>query len=538
MSIQQELGNSIANNQNITLNGNADLNKIYNSIGFLKEINKPKRKGKKPKRQNAKDKNKPNDADSLNPKPKVNYGKIAYETVFRLLMSVKKVTVQYSQNNGTNLPGFMPEPGFIGNSWGNEAPGLPFIFGYQPDDPSYFNHDGWISSSSRLNTAYGKNHNESMNIRATLEPFKDFKIDITADRTYSNNKQSYYVFNDTLNDFVETSAIITGSYSTSFISWGTAFGGSIANEKSKFFEELKSNRVLVANRIADDDPRDNPVNDTTGFPQGYGPNSQYVLIPSFLAAYSSKDASNVSLNPFLSIPLPNWRISYSGLTKIPFFKAIFRTLTINHSYRSTYAIGSFATNVNFIGENINGILYPTVINPNNGDYYPENNYAVVSITEQFAPLINFDMTLQNSLLAKVEIKKSRNLTMSFANNQLTEITSDEYVFGLGYRFKDLPISFGSAGGKSSKTFKSDLNLKADLSIRTNKTVLRSIDSNLDQISAGQNVWSINTSADYMLSQSLTIRLFFDKIINNPFLPSQFRNSTTNGGISLRFSLAQ
>jgi len=538
VSIQGELGNSIANNQNISLNGNADLNKIYNSIGFLKNINQPKRKGKKPGRKNNKDKNKPNPADSTEAKDRVNYGKIAYETFFKLLMSVKKVTVQYSQNNGTNLPGFMPEPGFIGNSWGNDAPGLPFIFGQQPNDPSYFYHDGWLSNSLRLNTAFGKNHNETMNIRATLEPFKGFKIDITADRTYSNNIQSYFVFDTIDNIFEENNKMITGSYSTSFISWGTAFGGSIANEKSKYFEELKSNRIDVANRIAADDPRDNPISDTTGFPQGYGPNSQYVLIPSFLAAYSNKDASNVSLDPFLSIPLPNWRISYSGLTKIPFFKAIFRTLTINHSYRSTYAIGSYATNINFIGKNINGSLYPTIINPNNGDYYPENDYAVVSITEQFAPLINFDMTLQNSLLAKVEIKKSRNLTMSFANNQLTEITSDEYVFGLGYRFKDLPISFGSAGGNSSKTFKSDLNLKADLSIRTNKTVLRSIDSDLDQISAGQNVWSINTSADYMLSQSLTIRLFFDKIINNPFLPSQFRNSTTNGGISLRFSLAQ
>ncbi len=537
VSLQQELGNSIGNNQNISLNGNADFNKIYNSFPFLKNINKPKRKKKQPKRKPT-DKNNPNAADSLNKKPKVNYGKIAYESFFKLLMSVKKVTVQYSQNNGTNLPGFMPEPGFIGNQWGSDAPGLPFIFGFQPDGPSYFNNEGWLSNSLRLNTAYGKSFSETMNLRATLEPIKGFKIDITADRNYSTNLQSYYVYDTTANDFVENSATLTGSYSISFISWGTAFGGSIANDKSKYFEELKNSRLEVARRIALDDPRDIPIVDTTGYPQGYGPNSQYVLLPAFLAAYSGKNASNVTLDPILRIPLPNWRVSYAGLSKIPFFRQFFKSFTINHSYRSTYAIGSFNSNINFNGDNINGILYPTVFNPNNGDYYPENNYAVVSITEQFAPLINFDMTMQNSLLAKIEIKKSRNLTMSFANNQLTEITSDEFVIGLGYRFKEVPISFGSMGGKNSRTFKSDLNLKGDLSIRTNKTVLRSIDTDLDQISAGQKVVSIKTSIDYMMSQSLTIRLFFDKIINNPFLPSQYRNSTTNGGISLRFSLAQ
>ena len=165
-------------------------------------------------------------------------------------------------------------------------------------------------------------------------------------------------------------------------------------------------------------------------------------------------------------------------------------------------------------------------------------YSNVMITEQFSPLINFDMTLQNSLLARFEISKSRNLSLSFANNQLTEVTSEEFSIGLGYRFKDVPISFASMGGGRGKTFKSDLNIKGDFSIRDNKTVLRSIDTDLNQVSAGQKVSAIDISIDYMLSQSLTLRLFYNRITTNPFLPSQYRNSATKGGFSLRFSLAQ
>jgi cell surface protein SprA len=533
-SIQAELGNTIANNQNWNINGNADLEKLYNKVGFLKNINQPPRQ--KPARKPARPD--PNDTTKVE-KERPNYAKIAYTTVLKLLMSVKKVTFQYGINNGTNLPGFMPEPGMIGNSWGStNAPGLPFIFGYQPDGPQYFNQDGWLSTSSRLNQSYGKMHNENMNIRATLEPFKGFKIEVTADRTFSNNIQSYFVFDTTSNNFVEGNRMQTGTFTMSFISWGTAFGGSLDNERSQNFENLKDYRLEVAQRLADEHPENLPTNDTTGFPLGYGSTSQYVLLPSFIAAYTGKSPGSVALTPFPKIPLPNWRFSYNGLSKVPFFKRFFKSFTINHAYRSAYSVGSFNSNIKFVGDTINGTIFPIAINEVDGNFFPEVEFAAITINEQFSPLLNFDMTMHNNLLAKLEYKKARSLSMSFANNQLTEVSSNEIVVGLGFRFKDVPLTFASPGGGGKRTTRSDLNLKADFSIRNNKTVLRSIDTDLNQISAGQKVVTIDTSADYDLSKSLTLRLFFSKIITNPFLPSQYRNSTTNGGISLRFSLAQ
>ncbi len=535
-SIQIYLGNTITNNKSWNLNGNADMNKLYNKVGFLKKINEPKR-NRPSKKPTVKQPTNPEDSTKVQ-KPKVNYAKIAYETVFKILMSIKKVNIQYTDNTGTGLPGFMPEAGILGNNWSSNAPGMNFIFGYQPDSPDYFNKEGWLSNDERLNTAYTQFQNNTMNVRVTLEPFKDLKIEITADRTYSLNTQSYYKWNIEDEIFNETNRMEMGTYSTSYITWGTAFGGSLSNERSQYFENMKAYRIDVANRIASQDPRDIAVNDSTGFPEGYGPTSQNVLLPSFIAAYSNKSPENVTLEPFPTIPLPNWRISYSGLSKIPFLQSIFKSVTVNHSYRSTYNVGSFTSNVNYTDTIVDGIIVPNNINVNSDDYFPEFEFANVMITEQFAPLINFDMTLQNSLLARFEISKSRNLSLSFANNQLTEVTSQEFSIGLGYRFKDVPISFASLGGGQGKTFKSDLNIKGDFSIRDNKTVLRSIDTDLNQISAGQKVSSIDISIDYMLSQSLTLRLFFNRITTNPFLPSQYRNSATKGGFSLRFSLAQ
>jgi cell surface protein SprA len=188
-------------------------------------------------------------------------------------------------------------------------------------------------------------------------------------------------------------------------------------------------------------------------------------------------------------------------------------------------------------EEING--FPAAQYPSNQDFISEQKIQQVSIIEQFSPLITFDMTWLNSLMSKFEIKKSRNLSMSFVNNQLTEVTSNEYVVGLGYRFKDVKFVVKNMGGGGSRqNVKSDLNVRADFSVRNNKTILRRIDEDINQVSTGQQVISINTSADYMVNQRLNIRLFFDKVINNPYVSSQYRNSTTKGGISLRFTLAQ
>jgi len=534
----QELGNTISNNVNWNINGNADLNKLYNKIDFLKKINEPPRKRPNQKQKEQKKQTKdPNDTTKV-VKPKVNYGKIAYETVLKLLMSVKKVSLQYSENKGTSLPGFMYEPTILGNDWNNNAPGFKFIFGAQPESPEYFNKEGWLSQDIRLNTSYNQMENSNLNVRLSLEPFKDLKIDLTADRTYAKNFQTLYVYDTIAGTFLENSAMHMGSFSMTYITWGTAFGGSLENEKSQYFENMKDYRYDIAHRLANQDPRDIATNDSTGYPEGYGPTSQDVLLPSFIAAYSNKDPNTVSLQPFPTIPLPNWRVSYNGLSKIPFLQSIFKSVTLNHAYNSSYNIGSFVTNINYSDTIVQGIQVSRRKNQYNGDYYSEFEYANVTITEQFSPLINIDMTFQNSLLAKFEMKKSRNLSLSFANNQLTEVSSSEFIIGLGFRFKDVPLNLSGITGGKGKTFKSDLNIKADFSIRNNKTVLRSIDTDTDQISAGQKVTSINASIDYMLSKSLTLRLFFDKITTNPFLPSQYRNSTTKGGISLRFSLAQ
>jgi cell surface protein SprA len=475
---------------------------------------------------------------------KINWGKEILDNTLSLLMSVKSVNLSYQENNGKVLPGFMNEPVALGMDWKTMSPGLDFVFGSPSEifgggkdirDVAYANN--WMSTDTNLNVPYALNESKTLNGQMTVEPLPALRIDITANSTFTRINSAYLRGNSE-GSWDAYSPMETGSFSMSYITWGTAFIGDNKDNSNAIFEKFKDYRIIVAERLAQENPFSTGLHDSTGFPDGYGPTSQEVLIPAFLAAYAKKDPDKISLKPFSekllsALPLPNWKLTYTGLTRIKWIKKYFKNISIAHSYRNTYSVGSYVTSVRYDDEDGDGFTYVRDAAKN---FLSQREIGQISINEQFSPLIGFDMTMVNSLLIKFEIRKSRNLALSFANTQLTEVTSEEYVIGGGYRIKD--VSFNIKTGGKSKPIKSDLNLKADFSIRSNKTVLRKLVENMDQVSAGQRVMSISVSADYQISEKFNIRLFFDKIINNPFVTSQYRNSNTNAGISLKFTLAQ
>ena len=111
-----------------------------------------------------------------------------------------------------------------------------------------------------------------------------------------------------------------------------------------------------------------------------------------------------------------------------------------------------------------------------------------------------------------------------SNNQLTEIKGSEYVIGTGYRVKDLEFRFRSGG--RGKKISSDLDLKLDLNIRNNETVIRKIVENDEQTTMGQQTISIKFS-DYVVNSRLNLKMFYDKVITNPFITTTYPGAITN-----------
>lgn len=230
---------------------------------------------------------------------------------------------------------------------------------------------------------------------------------------------------------------------------------------------------------------------------------------------------------------PNWTIRYEGMvSKIPWLNKYIRSLNFMHGYRSSYNVGSFITNLNFSPEG-DGFSYMRDIANN---FTPGYDFNSVSIMEAFSPLINVDIMWMSDLTTRGEIKRSRSLQLAFANSQLTETLSNEYTVGVGYRFTQMDLIIKTK--KSQQAYSNDLNIRADFSYRKNLTLLRQLDEDKDQLTAGQSAFTIKTYADYMLSDRFQMRIFFDKIVNTPFTSLSFPTANTNIGVSFRFTLAQ
>jgi len=540
-SVQSTLGNSIANSSDFQLNPSIRLTTLYNKVGFLKKINQssqqPQRQQKKPSAQENKDKQQEDTSDTTKTKPHVNYFKVIGEGFLRLLMSVRDVNLTYGLDNGTTFPGFIPEPNLLGVNVQKMAPGFGFVFGGQKDIRATAVSEQWITSSPLLNLPYMTKKSTDLTYRVNMEPFRDFRFEVTGDWRETFSHEEYFKA-DTFGIFNSFAQVDRGSFSMTYWMLKTAFVKDEKNNVSPVFENFLDNRDEVAFRLARENPNWNGnVVDSTGFPQGYGPSSQAVLTPAFLAAYADIPVDRVFLDAFPAFPYPNWRLTYNGLNRIDALKSVFRNASISHTYRSVYSITTFVTNLDY-RENGEHPGHPSALDAS-GNYISEYRIEQISINEQFSPLITLDLTWMNNLLTRVEMRKSRNLSLSFVNNQLTEVTSNEFIVGLGYRIMDVEFMISSLGGGGKKTrLKSDLNLKVDFSLKSNKTILRRIDEVYNLISTGQKIFSINTSADYNINQQLAIRFYFDMTINNPYTSNQFRNSTTRGGISLRFTLAQ
>ncbi|MBU2557189.1 MAG: cell surface protein SprA [Bacteroidetes bacterium] len=547
LSVQERIGNSIENQNTKQLNGNVDFVKLYNKIGYLKTLNTPQRGvgrgGPAPRpgamRPGAQQQEEEENADSTEAKPSINYLKIVGDQILKLAMSVKKANLSYTQNNGIFLPGFLPEPDLFGLNFATSAPGTGFVLGDEADIRQLAIDNDWLTRDSLLNRAYAEKFTENFSYKINLEPLPGLRIDINADRTYALNFSEYFRA-DSLGNFNTFSPAETGNFSMSFGMWNTAFVKARSDESSELFENMLSNRLIIADRLALNnqqwvDEGGGYIYDSIGkanYPYGYGAISQEVVLYSFLAAYKGQDANNISLNPFPKTPIPNWTINYNGLTKIPFVQQLFKTVNVTHAYRSAYSVNSWRTNVDYKPENT------TQTYRNSSLFIPKYDLGQVTISEQFAPLLGIDVGLHNSLTARVEYKKQRSLTLSFVNNQLTEVVGDELVIGAGYRLRNLSFIVSSITGGNATRASNDLILKVDLGFRTDKTTLRRIDEQNSQVSAGQRKVNISVTADYTFSNRLSMQAYFRKDMADPFVSSQFKNSNTAGGVTMRFSLAQ
>ncbi len=552
-----DLGNTIQNSNQHRINSSLDMKGFYKFIGLtkrkkgrkrsnkiLQEEEKNGEKGQNGKNERsgklggkekekeegrgsfAKNRNVPgkgglgNNSRGSSGSSSLSGGDKALNGLIGILTSVKKIQLNYQEDNGIFLPGYIPSVGFIGSL----KPTAGFTFGSQAEIRELAARKGWLTIYPEFNEQYTEMYKQQYDYQVNTEIMPYLKIDFNGSRIYNENYAENYIVENGLYRTLSPNTFGNFSITTNLIK--TAFSQSDEN-KSAVFDDFRNNRLIIAQRLAEKHYGNTtyPV-DAEGFPVGFGKTSQDVLLPSFLAAYKGSSASKEKTGFLRDIPLPNWDLKYTGLMKIKWFKKRFKRFSIIHGYRADYSINNFRNNLDYDRNN------PEATDQA-GNFKTKMVLANVTLTEQFSPLIKVDFEMKNSVKILAEIRRDRALSLSFANNLLTEIIGKEYVVGLGYRIKDLRFVTNFGGKK--KVLKSDLNFKLDLSLRDNKTIIRYLDLENNQTTAGQTLYGVQFTADYSLSKNLTVLFYYDHTFSEYAISTAFPQTTIRSGLTLRYN---
>ncbi len=612
----KSLGNTIATSRNINGNARINLETLYNHVPFLKETNK-KFSARQSSTTKKKDDKKKNFAKEVQLKPdttitvshnqrsrnlrvtalsadgkrySVRYkvldanriqittrdtAKIklsvaprkrkeeqawykALQYTSRGLMLVRNVSVSYRNTYNMSLPGFLPGIGdvFGQGSGSSLQPGLDFAFGFVGDN--YVDkaaERGWLLMSDSIITPATTNTTEDIQIRATLEPARDFKIDLNASRNQNKARSIQYMFSGMPTTQTGSFTMTTISLRTAFEKSGTASNGYQSKAFRRFTSSLDGFRRRVEQQYAGSVyPAGSSLAGQT-FDPANGTVSRYapeVMIPAFLSAYTG--GSSLDIFPSLTRLLPNWSVSYSGLAKLPRMKKVFRSFNLNHAYKSVYSVGSYNTfsswqqymgGLGFVQDVASGLPVPSC----------SYDISTVSINESFSPLLGIDMTFKNNVTAKFEHRRTRVLTLSMTSQQINETRSSDWVFGVGYKINDLKLfapkkTVKSRGRKSKSSdddkpatntrgFANTFNVRLDFSLRDQSALNRDILTSLSQATSGNKALQISFTAEYALSRFLTLSAYYDRQTNKPLLTSSSYPTTTQDfGINLKFTLTR
>jgi cell surface protein SprA len=571
---QSEFGNTIQNNRTVNVTAQLNFTNLYNKLPYFKKVlgdgkggrgavaakevgvrntgekdetateteaegetetaeaemtNKERRKAKRKKRKEEREKR----------AEEKRGGKVHPVAGFlaRGIMTVRNVSGTYALNDGTLLPGYNQETRILGFNGGFDAPLAGFVFGQQQYDILGRQTDyniattaagqGWLVKNESLNKQFTMTHSKNLNLRASLEPLKDVTIELTLNRTFGNNSSEFFRWNDSTQVFEGQSRVQTGTLTYSNVSLSSAFA-LLGNEyQSTVFDQLLQNRRDVSALLGQGNNNSNAL--ASGYYTGYNGSQQEVVTGAFLTSYTNRGISEKNVNPVKNMPLPNWSVNYNGLTKFEFAKKLFKNFVIKHAYSSSISVTGLQTNLNAVFDN-NGDATAFDINNN---FIADRQMQNITITEKFGPLLGFDATWNikgQGLITKFEFKKDRSATLSLNNNQVTEVNGKEWVIGSGYKFSKVKLPI-------EKLAASDINLRVDITFRDNITVIRKIIENTNQATAGQRVVSIKTSADYNVSQNLTVQFYYDQVINTPKIATAFPTGNMSCGLRLRFNLA-
>jgi cell surface protein SprA len=368
--------------------------------------------------------------------------------------------------------------------------------------------------------------------RTSIEPIKQFRVQFDGKQEQTQTYTDFFRY-DANGQLDSRNPTRNGSFKTSYITALTAFTkDDPVTNKNPNFEKYVENREVIMARLNTTRP-----NGTTG---GYDTSSQDVVIPAFLAAYSGRSADKIALTSFPKIPLPNWRIDYGGLSSLAFVKRFFTSVNLNHSYTSTYNVGTYTSSLTYGPQYVSSKT--SIFNMPNGDSINSTSNTIipvyvigqVSIQEGFSPLLGINMKTKKNITFNIRYNLTRNLNLSTTNSQVMEMRNQDWSVSVGYTKTGmkLPIKYK----QRVMVLKNEITFRFDFTIRDSRTVQRR-PNDINVITQGIQQIQVKPTINYRVNDRLSLQLYYDQSITIPKVSNSFKRVNTLFGIQIRFSLS-
>jgi cell surface protein SprA len=593
----RNIGNYINNKQTRQVSADLNFDNLYNYSKYLRKIQTARvtqenTRGKKKKKEDPS----VTDAPKLpEPAPTVadtTKGKkkkkkegeyepsLAERIIIRPLLTFRKARLSINEGYNSYVPGFMPQSSLLGMQ-DLSAPGWEYTLGWQQADDDWLENarrQNWISRDIRQTKPLLNNYTQSIDARVTLEPFQDFRVEVDLTKNFTRNRSQEYRNPSTANTIDSIRSLNRfddGSYTISYFTLNTMF-----KNLDAVFDEFNNNRPIVSNLLNPNGaahPEFNANNSPRGYRIGYGPTSQEVLVPAFIAAYTGRDVRTTNRDLFKERPSFNWRLTYNGLAKLPFLREKFSNINITHGYKSTMTVNSFRT------EPFYDFAKPqTERVESKYEYYPQYDIPTLVISEQFTPLFGIDVSMKNGANFGVSYRKARNLALSVSDTRLQETKTSDITVKFGHRVKNVYIKFLDFNlEKKAKTKKTaeekkkeaedkknevvdsqapnadpnapvtpkvkkkkepkpkkgnDLVLNFDLSFRDDITKNNLLGQGVEVPSRGSKTLRLAPSATYTINKTLDLRFYIDYNKILPYTSASFPSTNASGGFVITYKL--
>ena len=481
------------------------------------------------------------------------------KAVTQPLMAIRDIDASYNIENSTTIAGYTQKPRYFGMDL-NESEHLDpgFVLGMQPGIPLFappdkyarwrwledFADKGFMTKDTTFNQPFTQSNTKRFKSRISLEPWRNIRISLNWESEYSQNFTEYFIYNPQTDEFEHRNPLESGSYTYSDVNLFSSFKRIENSGKSENVSEMDKNRQLYAQIFQQNNPNrynQQYIDPMTGqinplYNLGYGPLQQDVLVNSFLTTYRGERASGGerNLSPFSRLPLPNWTLQYNGLTQFPLFKKMFESFSIKHGYSSRTTIANF--NSDFRYEGGGSINNPIKLDSLNNNFIPLYFMPNIGFNENYSPLLGIDFTLKNKMNFRFEFKKSRMVSMSLIDYQLTENVSSGFTFGYGFQTKAITLPFSGYDGKNI-VLKNGARISCDVSYTDNFIVNHRVGQDIRIPVGGAIRLMINPKMDVQVNDKFNLQVFYNYIYNEPRISNAFPMINGQAGVKMSFSLA-